>query len=332
MKAILPLHKAVSLLNKWGADKIPFLFYTNYNATLWFVQKLSEVDASEVAYSLPMGSNCLKTDPHTIAKWEIEKPDFTAYKQAFDKVQEGLQRGDSFLTNLTWATPIQTNLTEGQLCAMAKAPFRLWVKGEFCVFSPEPFVHIEGNVIRTFPMKGTVQGTNDEAKQSLLNSPKEQAEHATIVDLLRNDLSIISNEVRVERYRYIEQIDTVNGPILQTSSEITGKIRSEYQGLWGDILSALLPAGSVTGAPKRRTLEIIETSEPTPRNWYTGVFGLCDGKTLQSAVMIRFVEFTPTGEWIFHSGGGITAQSDPKQEFDEMILKTHAPIHRNYPY
>lgn len=332
MNSLLSAKEAIQLLNQWGKDKTPFLFFTNYNAELWWAKKLSDISPSEILYNIPLGSNHEERElPNLAIHWEANKNSFDAYAQAFAQIQKGLQRGDSFLTNLTWATPIETNLTEEALYTIGKAPFRLWVKGKFCVFSPEPFVQIDRNIISTFPMKGTAEGIDEASVQSLLQNPKEQAEHATIVDLLRNDLSIVAKEVKVARYRYVEPIETIRGTIAQTSSEISGIIREDYQYRWGDLLHALLPAGSVTGAPKRRTLEMIEQAEPTSRGWYTGVFGLCNGEQLQSAVMIRFIEFTPSGEWLFHSGGGITAQSDLQQEFDEMILKTYAPIYRKHP-
>lgn len=101
-------------------------------------------------------------------------------------------------------------------------------------------------------MKGTIDATLPDAVQTLMSDGKEAAEHATIVDLIRNDLSIVASHVRVERYRYIDVLQTNRGPILQTSSEICGELPEDYKRQLGDILFSMLPAGSITGAPKRR--------------------------------------------------------------------------------
>ena len=89
---------------------------------------------------------------------------------------------------------------------------------------------------------------------------------------------------------------------------------------------AELPAGSICGAPKKKTLEIISKSETYKRGYYTGVFGIFDGSELQSAVMIRFIEKNGT-EFLFKSGGGITFYSDPVKEYQELIDKVYVPIH-----
>jgi para-aminobenzoate synthetase component 1 len=92
----------------------------------------------------------------------------------------------------------------------------------------------------------------------------------------------------------------------------------------------MLPAGSICGAPKKRTLEIITEAEGERRGFYTGVAGVFDGRDLDSGVLIRFIEQTPSGELRFRSGGGITAKSDARSEYDELIQKVYVPIYRNH--
>ena len=133
--------------------------------------------------------------------------------------------------------------------------------------------------------------------------PKEAAEHATIVDLIRNDLSIVASEVCVPRYRYIDELRTHNGSLLQVSSEIRGRLPEGWNGHVGEILFSLLPAGSITGAPKKKTLEIIAEAETYERGFYTGVMGYFDGQDLDSAVMIRFMEQVSPHSFVFKSGG-----------------------------
>ncbi len=93
----------------------------------------------------------------------------------------------------------------------------------------------------------------------------------------------------------------------------------------GDILLKLLPAGSVSGAPKPRTLEIIKEVEEERRGYYTGVFGYFDGSVLDSGVMIRFIENT-AGKFFYRSGGGITTQSVVESEYQEVIDKVYVPV------
>ncbi len=113
--------------------------------------------------------------------------------------------------------------------------------------------------------------------------------------------------------------------MLQTSSEITGILPAGYQNHIGEILFRMLPAGSVTGAPKQKTVEIIHESEHYERNFYTGVMGYFDGTDLDSGVMIRYIEQTPDG-MIFKSGGGITSFSHAESEYKEMTDKVYVPF------
>ena len=175
-------------------------------------------------------------------------------------------------------------------------------------------------------MKGTIDATLPDAVQTLMNDGKEAAEHATIVDLIRNDLSIVASRVRVERYRYIDVLPTNRGPILQTSSEICGELPADYKQQLGDILFSMLPAGSITGAPKKKTMQIIREAEGYERGFYTGITGYFDGDSLDSAVMIRFVEQEADGMY-FKSGGGITFKSDARSEYEEMKQKIYVPIY-----
>ena len=100
-----------------------------------------------------------------------------------------------------------------------------------------------------------------------------------------------------------------------------------WQAQIGAILASLLPAGSISGAPKEKTVQIIQQAENQPRGYYTGVFGIFDGESLQSAVAIRLIEQTDNG-LVFRSGGGITVQSDVQEEYRELIQKVYVPLQR----
>jgi para-aminobenzoate synthetase component 1 len=174
-------------------------------------------------------------------------------------------------------------------------------------------------------MKGTINAGIPDAEEIILSDEKETAEHNTIVDLLRNDLGMVAENITVKRFRYINKIITPQRELLQVSSEITGKLPANYLSELGDIVCKMLPAGSVSGAPKQSTLEIIRKTEREPRGYYTGVFGYFDGEELDSAVMIRFIE-EHNGKKYFRSGGGITAFSDPQKEYNEVIEKIYLPF------
>ena len=258
--------------------------------------------------------------------WKPQFIPFSEYRHSFSIIEENILRGNSYLTNLTCATSVETNLSLKEIFEHSQAPYRLWIKNQLTVFSPEIFIQICNDEISSFPMKGTIDSRVPDAEMQILNDPKESAEHATIVDLIRNDLSKIANNVHVPRYRYIDKIITNKGELLQVSSEIRGKLKFVFPEKVGDILYNLLPAGSITGAPKKATMKIIRSAETYNRGFYTGIMGYCNKSTLESAVMIRFIE-QQGNKKIFKSGGGITAQSDVIKEYNEMKQKVYVPIH-----
>jgi para-aminobenzoate synthetase component 1 len=161
-------------------------------------------------------------------------------------------------------------------------------------------------------MKGTIDANIPNAKELILADPKEIAEHATIVDLIRNDLSRVSQHVRVTKYRYYEEIQTQEGIIGQVSSMIEGSLPHNYHEKIGDIIFKLLPAGSISGAPKNKTLQIIHEAENAERGYYN----------LESCVLIRYLQ----ADNAYRSGGGITSQSDLIKEYQEMIKKVYVPF------
>ncbi|MEN0051597.1 MAG: aminodeoxychorismate synthase component I, partial [Bacteroidota bacterium] len=210
------------------------------------------------------------------------------------------------------------------------APYRLLFQDQFTVFSPESFVQIDADgTIASFPMKGTIDAHLPNAAEQLLNDKKERAEHNTIVDLIRNDLSSVAKKVCVEKFRYLNYIQTWDKSLLQMSSKIVGQLSDDYTIHLGDIFEQLLPAGSICGAPKKKTVEIIKTAEGYQRGYYTGVFGYYQNGRVESGVMIRFIE-NIKGQLYYKSGGGITVFSEAKKEYQELIDKVYAPIHREH--
>lgn len=313
-------------MNAWGGAGKPFFFLFDFDLLRPVVLPLEETLAAGILLEMPEYANTTGSAEKKMILLEHDEYSFESYSEQFHRVVAAIRAGDSFLVNLTCQTPVRLNLGIKQVYNSVRAKYKLLYKNEFLVFSPETFVQIQEGVISSCPMKGTLDASISNALQILTDNPKEKAEHSTIVDLIRNDLSIVATDVRVKRFRYIEEISAGSGRLLQASSEITGQLPKDYPSRIGDILLALLPAGSVTGAPKKRTVEIIRETETYPRGYYTGIFGIFDGRNLDSAVSIRFLENTPSGV-VYKSGGGITAQSDLRQEYEEMIQKIYVPLH-----
>lgn len=321
-------NEAIDRINKLAKTGKAFLFIINYKQDCSFVEQIDNIDPSELLYNLNGFSNCTSVpiplqSPIT---WRPTPISLVQYKTSFDIVRRNILGGNSFLTNLTCITPVATNLRLEDIFYHSQALYKLWLKNRFVVFSPEIFIRIENGKICSYPMKGTMDATLPSALEVLMEDEKEAAEHATIVDLIRNDLSMVADCVAVTRYRYVDTLHTNHGPILQTSSEISGILPKDYVSCLGDILFKLLPAGSITGAPKHKTMEIIEQAENYDRGFYTGITGYYNGKKLDSAVMIRFIE-EQDGKMFFKSGGGITCKSDLESEYNEMKQKVYVPIY-----
>lgn len=329
-----PAEEAAERMNRYGAEGRPFLFLIDYAMRACVVEPLEEVDPGRLLYAIGGRTNAFALGDETPEfVWEPRFAAQAEYDRGFEVVAAHLQAGNSYLVNLTCETPVTCNLTLREVFDRTEARYKVWFDDRFVCFSPERFVRIgaEGR-ISTFPMKGTIDAALPEAERRVLEDPKEEAEHATIVDLLRNDLNRVAQGVRVERYRYVERVATHAGELLQVSSEISGQLRADWRDRVGSILFELLPAGSVTGAPKRRTLEVIAEAETYDRGYYTGVCGLFDGRELESGVMIRFLERAPgvqRGEYRFKSGGGITFRSDRRTEYAEMKQKVYVPLRGN---
>lgn len=320
--------EAIERINILADNHKPFIFIISYTGDKSYIEETDTVDPSMLLYNLNGFTNTGKQFPplHKEIYWKTTPINYSEYKQSFTFVKNNILAGNSFLTNLTCRTLVETNLTLKEIFFHSKAPYKLWLKNQFLVFSPEIFVRIENGVIKSFPMKGTIDATFPHAGEKLMEDKKEIAEHATIVDLIRNDLSMVADQVYVERYRYMDRINTIHGPLLQTSSEITGNLPNGYLSSLGTLLFRLLPAGSITGAPKKKTTEIIAKAETYDRGFYTGVAGYFDGNNLDSFVMIRFIEQENNLLYI-KSGGGITYKSKPESEYKEMIQKVYVPIY-----
>jgi len=314
-------------MNKLGQEHIPFLFIIDFDIKKPEILSLDETIENNVLFDIEGFSNAkpknfVEQKEVYLKKYPVP---FETYKIAFEQVMTHIHNGNTYLLNLTFPTYIECNYSLNEIFYISKAKFKLLYKDEFVVFSPEIFVIIEENRILSFPMKGTIDASIPDAEKLIMENEKELAEHTTIVDLIRNDLSMVAKNVHVEKFRYIDLIKTNNKELLQVSSKIVGILSPDYRKRIGDIILTLLPAGSVTGAPKKKTVEIIKSVENYDRGYYTGIFGYFDGKNLKAGVMIRFIERV-NGQLLYKSGGGITYMSKPELEYQELIDKIYVPI------
>lgn len=314
----------ISKMNELGKAKKPFLFVLSFNEQEGVVQELNQVD-SDILFNFNGVTNTKTTPIESVPLLTSFPISFESYQDQFTQVQTEIGLGNTYLINLTIETPITLNCTLSNVFHAVQAKYKLFFKNQLVCFSPETFVQIKDNSIYSFPMKGTIDATLPHAEEQLLSDEKENAEHYTIVDLIRNDLNIVAKNVKVDRFKYLDYLKTSKGAIFQMSSQISGDLPSNWEEQIGTIFQKLLPAGSITGSPKARTVDIIQAVETHNRNYYTGVCGIYDGNNLDSGVMIRYIENTPKG-MVYKSGGGITFSSEASKEYAELIQKVYIPL------
>ncbi len=262
------------------------------------------------------------------------KPDM--YIKKVEALLDHIRRGDCYEINFCqefFAVPITIPAlsTYVQLMEVSPNPFSCFYKNDhnyvLCA-SPERFLQKKGKKIRSQPIKGTIRRntTNPEQdkllQQILLNSTKNQSENIMVVDLVRNDLSRICREGTV---RVSELLGLYTFPQLhQLISTVEGELLPDTTLL--DVLKATFPMGSMTGAPKKRVMELIEEYENTPRGIYSGSIGYINPqKDFDWNVVIRSLVYLSSEKYLsYHVGGGITANSDPQQEWEECLVKAKA--------
>ena len=257
---------------------------------------------------------------------------FDEYERWFDRVQEQLRLGNSYEVNLTYRQTVASEVDPVsaylRLRDINPAPYAGFLQHHgvnVLSSSPERFATIDRHRwVETKPIKGTTpRGTTSEEderhRDSLRTDPRFRAENLMIVDLLRNDLSMVCEPgtvtvpalMEVESYPSVHQlVSTVRGHLQPGVSTIKA-------------LRALFPAGSMTGAPKLRTMGIIADVETTPRGVYAGAFGWISGDgRADLGVVIRTLVGVPAGGWyVLGTGGGITVRSDAESEYDETRWK-----------
>ncbi len=316
---------AINKINSLSSQKKPFLFIFDFEMEKPLVFELGNLPRNILIQTDLFSNANEQFAPEDLKHFNISPVNKNIFNSAFENVQKNIRGGNTYLLNLTFPSKIKTNLSLDDIFYGSKARFKIKYLDEFVCFSPEIFIEIKNDKIYSYPMKGTIEDNIPNAENVLLSDEKEIAEHYTIVDLIRNDLSIVAGNIKVEDFRYLEKIQSNNKNLLQTSSKISGELPKGYEKNLGNLICKLLPAGSVSGAPKTKTLEIIKENELGKRGYYTGVFGIYDGRDLTSGVMIRFIEKQKDG-FYFRSGGGITSQSNAQTEYEELIGKIYVPF------
>ncbi|MFN2513764.1 MAG: aminodeoxychorismate synthase component I [Pyrinomonadaceae bacterium] len=268
---------------------------------------------------------------YSLTRWE-PRVTRSEYGERVRRIRDLIARGDTYQVNYTFPLVTEFQGDPGAwydtLCAAQSAAYCAYLDlGRYKILSisPELFFERSGDSIKTKPMKGTINRgrwtyeDNERARQ-LAESPKDRAENVMIVDLLRNDLGKISipGSVRVSKLFEVERYET----LWQMTSTVESTLRNGV-GL-ADVMAALFPCGSITGAPKIRTMDIIRELEPFPRGIYTGTIGFIrPGGDCAFNVAIRTVVLdSDTGAAAFGVGGGITIDSTAQREYDECLLKS----------
>ena len=185
----------VDLMNKYGAEKEPFMFIIDFDMKNPEIYKLDSVPEG-IKFQTPLFSNVppgqIIIKSVSLIKYPVS---YQTYSEAFRNVHRNISLGNSYLLNLTFPTVIEIDLTLEEIFYSSVAKYKLLYHNKFVVFSPEIFVRIDEGEIKSFPMKGTIDASVTDAENVILNDEKEMAEHNTIVDLIRNDMSIFADKV-----------------------------------------------------------------------------------------------------------------------------------------
>jgi para-aminobenzoate synthetase component 1 len=256
---------------------------------------------------------------------------FTDYERRFSRLHGHLRAGDCYQGNLTF--PVRAQWSGSPLAAFAALTARQPVKYGALVDlggpvvlsrSPELFFEIgQDGFIETHPMKGTAprgrtRPEDERLKAALADDPKNQAENRMIVDLLRNDISLISEvgSLDVPELFRVETYPTLHTMVSRVRARLLPGLTIRQ------VFAALFPCGSVTGAPKIRAMEILRGLESVPRDVYCGAIGwIAPGGPMRFSVAIRTLSLFPDGEAVYNVGGGVVFDSTAEAEYQECLLK-----------
>jgi para-aminobenzoate synthetase component 1 len=298
-------------------------------------QRLAEMKAKLTETAPPATETPLESSATPMKQVKL-KGGFTRqeYLAAVEKCRRYIIAGDVFEVNLSQRFEAELTITPYELYRRLRqinpAPFACYLGFDAVTVvsaSPERFLRLDGDRVETRPIKGTrprgKTPPEDEARaKELQTSPKDRAENIMIVDLERNDLGRVCRygTVKVTELAILEVFPTV----FHLTSTVEGRLREGKKGI--DLLKATFPGGSITGAPKVRTMEIIDELEPTRRSVYTGSIGyLSFNGDLDLNIAIRTF-LVKGGKAYFQVGGAVVYDSDPEAEYQETLDKARALI------
>ena len=327
-----------------------FLAFDHQSGDAWLVAVAEPEESASVLGWMDATSDALKSLPHTdrpedflglraiSVSMDFGREDYLA---AIEHCKEKIVDGESYEVCLTNSFKFDQKLDPVALyLAMRRgnpAPFGAFIRvGKDCVLStsPERFLKVDANgTVQTKPIKGTCARSDDpiidrKNAAGLAASEKDQAENLMIVDLMRNDLGRVSvpGSVSVPKLMDIESFKTVH----QMVSTVESTLKPECSLV--DLLRAVFPGGSITGAPKIRTMEIIDRLEQSPRGIYCGTIGyLGYNRIADLNIAIRTLSYDGTTVR-FGAGGAITYLSQPEEEFQEILLKAEAVLRPIWQY
>ena len=243
-------------------------------------------------------------------------------------IKEHIKEGDIYQANYTCRCDVHSRAKPfgiyQNLRRLNPAPYSAYLNfGDYQVISssPERMFKRSGGYITTCPIKGTVPSGQNELERSvqrrkLLNSSKDKAELLMIVDLMRNDLGKIAKTGSVTATNLFTAEEYSS--LIHLVANVSATLKKEIG--YSEILAALMPGGSITGAPKKRAIEILQEHENTPRGVYTGCIGYVYGDKAEFNIAIRTM-IHHDEVYHVHAGGGLVADSNPESEYQEMQLK-----------
>lgn len=326
----LPLIGAQSKFT--GKIEAPFLHFLFYQSVLKFDHLTGTVEITNPAvdnYSDLFADHDDFANKFSIINARVyPAASKTEYLQHVNAIKKHIKEGDIYQANYTCRYEVHTNAHPFRiyenLRELNPAPYSAYLNfGDYQIISssPERMFSRDGDFITCCPIKGTVprgnsNWDNNRLLQKLLNSTKDHAELLMIVDLMRNDLGkiaqtgsvIVSNLFTAEPY----------SSLIHLVTDVSATLKSGID--YYDILKALMPGGSITGAPKKSAVEILQQHESSPRGVYTGCIGYANRDEADFNIAIRTI-MHKNGVYYVHAGGGIVADSDPKSEYEEMQLK-----------
>jgi len=309
------------------ASELPLAWFGIYKQPSIFAHEKEGKESSSSSFIADAFRN-ISSRPAIPPALTVSEEDFCA---AVHRIKDYIQAGDTYQVNLTDRVNAEFDTSSGDIFAdlshrqpVSYSAFLNVSNHQILSLSPELFFSVNAGDIVTRPMKGTMQRGLDSVEDvaaalRLQNDEKNRAEHVMIVDLLRNDLGRICTmgSIRVEDLFSIEKYKT----LFQMTSTVSGTLREEIS--YYEIFKSMFPSGSVTGAPKIRTMQIIHELEHGPRGVYTGAIGfIAPDRSSVFNVAIRTLVMK-NGQASMGVGGGIVADSDPMDEYRECLLKAN---------